>query len=252
MKIFKTFIHVAFICFLLVSCNRNGPDDSDVSGNESTLNTEYKWWVLTHKNYQSPGISLYNESTGEIELELKLPKDLQSPHALAFDGESLWVGGIGENESLYQLNPETGDIISVIPNIITEGITVQDDYLFYSNENAIHKIEKNGTLVETIQTENTTLSISDIAIGDNFLYYLRYSETEPIVKLNLRTKSEATINNIETTGTYCLSFIDNKLITVSNLNDINHNSTRTGEILLSKPTGIEGWITAIALYEIIE
>ncbi|MBU2949450.1 DUF5050 domain-containing protein [Tamlana agarivorans] len=251
MKIFKILIPITFTCILLTSCNRNVPDYSITPEDETTLNSEYKWWVLTHKSYQKPGIYLYNESTGIIELELKLPKSLKSPHALAYDGESLWVGGIGENESLYQLNPDTGEIIAEIPNIITEGIAVQDNFIFYSNENSIYKMQKNGALVETIDTENTALTISDIAIDDNSLYYLRYSETAPVVKLNLTTKSESQMTEIATSGTYCLSFVDNKIITVSDLNAINQNSTRTGEIISSAQTPFEGWITAIAVHEII-
>ncbi|KAB1067434.1 DUF5050 domain-containing protein [Tamlana haliotis] len=252
MKQLKTLFFVSLVCFLLAACNRNEPEYFGTPQEDIDVTTEYKWWILTHKNYQKPGIYLFNENTGMLEVELKLPKALQSPHALAYDGESLWVGGIGENESLYQLNPETGDIISEIPNIITEGIAIQDDFIFYSSENAIHKMNKNGSLIETIETENTALTISDIAIDESSLYYLRYSETAPIVKLNLDTKTEAPIQTIETSGTYCLSFIDNKLVTVSNLNEINQNATRSGELVVSTPTDIEGWITAIALHEIIE
>ncbi|MDO6760819.1 DUF5050 domain-containing protein [Tamlana sp. 2_MG-2023] len=250
MKNFKTLFFVSLVCILLTACNRNEPEYSGLPQEDIDVTTEYKWWILTHKNYQKPGIYLFNENTGMLEVELKLPKALQSPHALAYDGESLWVGGIGENESLYQLNPETGDIISEIPNIITEGIAIQDNFIYYSSENAIHKINKNGSFIETIETENTALTISDIAIDENSLYYLRYSETAPIVKLNLDSKSETPLETIETSGTYCLSFVDNKIITVSNLNEINQNNARTGEILSSAPTGFEGWITAIALYPI--
>jgi len=250
MKIFKTFICAIYICFVLVSCNRNIPEILITP--DSGITTENKWWILTHTSYQNPGIFLYNETTATIELELKLPDNLESPHALAFDGTSLWVGGNGENESLYQLNPETGDILSEIKNINTEGIAIQDNYIFYSNLNTINKIERNGTFIEAIETQNTALNISDIAINNNTLYYLRYSETAPIVKLNLTTKSETPINNIETSGTYCLSFFENKLITVSALNEIAYNSSLTGVISVHT-TGIEGWITAIApYYEITE
>ncbi|WP_157614136.1 DUF5050 domain-containing protein [Pseudotamlana agarivorans] len=252
MKIFKIIIPFTLLVILCSSCNRNVPDDLEGQGSDMHLTATYKWWILTHKNYQKPGIYLYNEQTGAIEVELKLPKGLQSPHALAYDGASLWVGGIGENESIYQLDPVSGDVLSEIPNIITEGLAIQDEYIYYSSENAIHKIMKNGTVVESIQTENTALNISDIAISENLLYYLRYAETGPIVKLNLTSKSETPINTVETSGTYCLSFVENKLVTVSNLNEINQNSSRTGELISSTPTGIEGWITAIALHEKIE
>lgn len=249
MTIFKRFTYITGLCFALVSCNRNIPEFSITPEPETT--TENKWWILTHKNYQDPGIFLYNETTASIELELKLPDDLESPHALDFDGTSLWVGGNGENESLYQLNPETGEILSEIKNINTEGIAVQGDYIFYSNLNAINKIEKNGTFVESFETQNTTLNISDIAINDNSLYYLRYSETDPVIKVNLTSKSESPVGNIETSGTYCLAFFENKFITVSALNEITYHSSLTGVISIHT-TGIEGWITAIAPYYELE
>ena len=52
---------------------------------------------------------------------------------------------MGQNKSIYQLNPENGAIISEIQNIRTEGIALLDDYLYYINVNIINKVEKNGT-----------------------------------------------------------------------------------------------------------
>ncbi|MCB4798641.1 NHL repeat-containing protein [Neotamlana laminarinivorans] len=248
------FLKVSFLaivlCFCMVSCNKNQPE-YDITSEPSTP-VEYKWWILTHKNYQKPGIYLYDEETGLIELEISLPDDLQSPHALAFDGEYLWVGGNGENESMYQINPETGEVVNTITNIITEGIAIKDDYIYYSNLNTINIITKNGNFVDAIETENTALNISDIAISESNLYYLRYSETEPVVKLNLDSFSETPITGLTTSGTYCLAYFDYELITISALNEINHNSIQTGEILSSTPTVFEGWITAITPHIITE
>ena len=49
----------------------------------------------------------------------------------------------------------------------------------------INKINKDGTLVEEISTKNSSYNIPDIATYNNNLYYLRYSEKEPVVKINL-------------------------------------------------------------------
>jgi len=110
------------------------------------------------------------------------------------------------------------------------------------------KIEKNGTLVEEIPTKNSSFNIPDIAIYGNDLYYLRYSENEPIIKLNLSRKTESIIPNIESTGTYCLTVSNYEIITVTSLNEISHNNIRTGAFISTKTTNIEGWITAIAPY----
>lgn len=246
MKILKTFFNLIILIFFVSSCNRNLPDI--YIDPVDTENIEYKWWVLTHRNYQSPGIYLYNETTLTIELELDLPENLKSPHALAYDGTSLWVGGNDPEESIYQLNPETGAILSEIKNISTEGITVDEDYLYYSNFNIINKIEKNGTFVEKILTKNSVLNIPDIAIDGNNLYYLSYSENGLVNKLNLSSKTESIMTAIESSGTYCLTVFDNEIITVSALNEINHNYSRTGVFISTNQTDIKGWITAIAPY----
>ena len=244
----KTILTLFILTILAASCNRYLPDDFILTDPIDNEITEYKWWVLTHRKYADPGIYLYNETTSTIELKLDLPVNLELPHALAYDGESLWVGGIGQNESIYQLNPENGAIISEIRNIRTEGIALLDEYLYYSNDNIIYKIEKNGTLAEEIPTKNSSYNIPDIAIYGNDLYYLRYSENEPVIKLNLSRKTESIIPNIESTGTYCLTVSNYEIITVTSLNEISHHNIRTGAFISTNPTTIEGWITAIAPY----
>ncbi|WP_298530377.1 DUF5050 domain-containing protein [uncultured Algibacter sp.] len=248
MKTLKTFFGLIAFTILISSCNRNLPEDFLFGNSIENEDIEQRWWILTHKKYESPGIYLYNETTSTIELELELPENLESPHALAYDGTSLWVGGNGENESIYELNPETGTIRSEIRNISTEGIAVQDEYLYYSNFNSINKIEKNGSLIEEIPTDNSTLNIPDIAIDGNNLYYLRYSENESVIRLNLNSKIEHTLSGVETTGTYCLAIFNNEIITVTALNEINHNILRTGQSISTNATEIKGWITAIAPY----
>ncbi|CAH8283890.1 hypothetical protein EV196_103447 [Mariniflexile fucanivorans] len=245
MKSLKTIFTLFIVSIIVFSCNRDLTEDFIAT---EPIEVEYKWWILTHKNYASPGIYLYNETTSTIELELSLPENLRSPHALAFDGESLWVGGNGANESIYQLNPETGAIISEIKNIETEGIALLDGYIYYSNYNIINKIEKNGTLLEEIPTVNSSYNIPDLAIYNDNLFYLRYSESGPVVKLNLSTNKETIIPAIETSGTYCMTIYNNEIITTSVLNEINHNNIRNGLFISTHPTPIEGWITAIAPY----
>lgn len=256
MKAIKTIFTLFILTILVSSCNKDFDDlTKNIDLNEPIIvdeDYEYRWWILTHKNYESPGIYLYNETTLEVELKIDLPENLESPHALAYDGESLWVGGIGENESIYQLNPENGAIISQIQNIRTEGIALLNEYVFYSNEKIINKIEKNGTLVEEIITQNSSYNIPDIAIYGSNLYYLRYSEIEPVIKLGLSSKRESRIPLTESTGTYCLTIFNNEIITINPFNEIIRFNLNTGEFISNNPTIIEGWITAIAPYDIIE
>ena len=168
---------------------------------------------------------------------------------MAYDGESLWVGGMGENESIYQLNPENGGIISEIRNIKTEGIALLNEFLYYSDYKIINKINKDGTLVESISTKNSSYNIPDIAIDANNLYYLRYSEKEPVIKIGLSHRIESKIPLTESTGTYCLTVSNNEIITINPFNEISRFSLKTGEFISNKTTNIKGWIRAIAPYD---
>lgn len=251
MKALKALLTLCIIAIIAPSCSYDLDDKTEgivLIEEQITTNDTTRLWVLTHKRYESPGIYLYNETTATVELKLDLPANLESPHALAFDGESLWVGGDAENESVYQLNPENGSIISEIKNIKTEGIALLNDYLYYSNYKTITKIEKNGTLVEEISTKNSSYNIPDIAIYDNNLYYLRYSETEPVVKLKLSNKKESKIPIAESTGTYCLTVFNDEIVTITPFNEISRFNLKTGELISTNPTEIKGWITAIAPY----
>lgn len=252
MKAIKTLIKSLIFLTLISSCGDYFVEIPDAPEIPDPI--DKKLWLLKHRKYQKPGIYLYNETSGTLEIELDLPKDLESPHALAYDGEFLWVGGIGEDESIHQINPQTGAILSVIPNIRTEGIAVDENYLYYSvyETNTIIKIEKNGTFVEEIVTKNASLSIPDIAIEGNNLYYLRYTVTEPIVKLNLSSKNESFIALAGSVDTYCLTLFNNEIVGVTLVNGISRFEQNSGDVISSSVTDIEGWITAIApYYEII-
>ena len=110
MKVTKIILKSLILLILVSSCNKYSIVIGD---NTEVLDTiDKKLWLLKHRKYQKPGIYLYNETSGFLEIELDLPKDLESPHAIAYDGESLWVGGIGEDESIHQLDPQTGATLS--------------------------------------------------------------------------------------------------------------------------------------------
>lgn len=254
MKVIKTILKSLILLILVFSCKDPYIDITNSIVIPDTI--DKKLWLLKHRRYQDSGIHLYNETSGFIELELDLPKDLESPHALAYDGESLWVGGIGEDESILQLDPQTGEILSEIPDIRTEGIAAIGDYLYYSvyETDIIKKIEKNGTFVEEITVQNaSSLSIPAIATDGNNLYYLRFTPEAPVVKLNLSSKNESFISLAESVDTYCLAIFNNEIVSVTSLNGISRFDKNSGYLISSNITDIDGWITAIAPhYEIIE
>jgi len=238
MKVTKIILKSLIILVLVSSCKDPYIDitnDTEVLLNDSI---DKKLWLLKHRKYQDSGI-----------------QDLESPHALAYDGEFLWVGGIGEDESIHQIDPQTGETLFEIPNIRTEGIAVDDNYLYYSvyETNIINKIEKNGTFVEEIVAKNASLSIPDIAIDGNNLYYLRYTATEPLVRLNLSSKNENFIDISGSIDTYSLAIFNNEIVGVTLLNGISRFKQNSGDFISSNITDVEGWITAIApYYEVIE
>lgn len=262
MKVIKIVLKSLILLILVSSCRDPSIEIAD-DITEVIDVIDKKLWILQNKRYPNAGIDLYNETTGVIEVELDLPSSIESAHALAYDGEFLWLGGIGENESLYKLNPLTGDVISEIPNIRTEGIAVDGNNLYYSvyETNTINKIEKNGTFIETITPRNIAPehSIPDIAIDGGNLYYLRYlsfTETAPVVKLNLSSNNEVFIDIGESIDTYCLAIFNNEIVAVTLLNNISRFDKNSGDFISSNLVheDIENaWITAIAPhYEIIE
>lgn len=251
MKATKTIWTLLITTFMVCSCHYDLDDITENIILIDPISNEYienKWWILTHKSYEAPGIYLYNETTQTIELKLDLPENLESPHALEYDGESLWVGGTGENESIYQLNPENGRILSEIKDIKTEGIAILDEFIYYSDYKIINKINKDGTLVEEISTKNSSYNIPDIAIDGNDLYYLRYSEEDPVIKIGLSDLKESKISLTESTGTYCLTIYNNEIITINPFNEISRFDLETGVLISTQATEIKGWITAIAPY----
>jgi hypothetical protein len=251
MKAAKTIWTLIITIITLSSCHYDLDDILDNNTLITPVNEDYiehKWWILTHKNYEAPGIYLYNETTQTVELKLDLPENMKSPHALAYDGESLWLGGTGEGESIYQLSPEDGRILFEIKNIKTEGIALLGEFLYYSDYKIINKVNKDGTFVEEISTKNSSYNIPDIATYDNNLYYLRYSEKEPVIKINLSNRKEFKIGLSESTGTYCLTIYNNEIITINPFNEIIRFNLETGKLISTQTTNIDGWITAIAPY----
>lgn len=261
MKIVKIILTSVILLVIVASC-RDPYVDLTTDATQVLFGVDKKIWLLQNRRYANSGIDLYNETTGALEVELDLPEGIESAHALAYDGEFLWVGGIGENESLYKLDPQTGGTISEIPNIRTEGIAVDGNYLYYSvyETNTINKIKKDGVFVETITVKNIDYdqTIKDIAIDGDNLYYLRYlsyTETQPIVKINLSDKDESLVALSESIDTYSLTIFNGEIVGVTSTNYISRFNQFPGDLISSNPVHEDSensWITAIAPYYEIE
>jgi len=233
MKKFVTFFVVLSLTFS--SCEKNDDQIQD---------TDSKWWILIHPTHGNEGIYLYNETTSSIERKIELPNGFSSPHALDFDGESLWLGGFHDSASLLKLSAIDGSIQSEIKNIRTEGIACLDDYIYYSGSSSIYKIDKTGKLIQTISTE--TEVIQDIAINESTIYYVFNGAIDPIIKIG--STGEERITDSEVSSLYTLAIRNENLAVVTNNNEIRRFEINTGEKISDTKLNLEGWITAIVPY----
>ena len=219
---------------------------------EDNLTTDFeedtKWWILVHPTHGNGGIYLYNETDSIVELKLELPEKLTSPHALDFDGESLWIGGANSSASIFEISPIDGRILSEIDNVRTEGIASLNNDIYYAGSRNIYKISKQGGPIETIPTQANV--IQDIAINSANLYYVSNGETDPIFKLNQINSTEEQLLETGVDALYTLAIQNENLIVVSD-NKIRRFDINSGEKISDSNLYLNfyGWITAIAPYK---
>lgn len=254
-NLFKINSETLLICvitsFILFSCSKEPAIDS------AKLNSDIKWWILVHPSYGNSGIYLYNETKSIVEKILPLPDPDGSPHALAFDGKSLWLGGassyhnsngITTHNPLYELNPVNGNIISTIENIQTEGLASTENFIYYSTYGQIRKITKNGEFVNSVPVENVV--INDLAIRNSELYYVYNGPIDPIIMVNEISGEEEFLTETQVTTLYTLAIHNDNFVVVTNGNYFRRIDRYTGEKLSDNKIQIEGWITAIAPYKV--
>mgnify|MGYP003114625629 CR=1 FL=1 len=239
----KRYLALIILVLSFVSCE-NEPVDFEVNDD-----TDTKWWILTRTNNNNigePEIVLYNETTSTIEKKIDLPSGFSSPHALDYDGESLWIGGFHGSASILQLSPIDGAILTEIENIRTQGIACIDNYIYYSGSSNIYKIDRQGVPIETIPTQSSV--IQDIAITNLTIYYVFNGSIDPIIRINPTNSTEETITETEVTGLNTLAIHNDHLIVTTNSNAIRRFDINSGERISDTETIIEGWITAIVPY----
>jgi hypothetical protein len=233
-------LQLALFSLILSSCDKE--DDMPPKLEEDT-----KWWLLVHPSHGNEGVYLYNETDSIVELKFELPEKLTSPHALDFDGESLWIGGAESSASIFEISPIDGTILSEIGNIRTEGIACLNNDLYYAGSRDIFRISKQGVPIDTISTQASV--IQDIAINNSNLYYASNMETDPIFKINQANSIEEKILETEVTALYTLTIQDNNIVVVAD-NKIRRFDINSGEKISDANIYINfyGWITAIAPY----
>lgn len=237
----KYFLSLIIVILSFTSCSYDNDDNI-------AINSDTKWWILVHPTHGNEGIYLYNETNSSIERIIELPNQMSSPHALDFDGEFLWLGGMGNEESIYKLSPDDGTVISEIVDKRTEGIKFLNGEIYYSLYGRINKITEDGTFIEEILLP-TSQNPTDIAIKNSVLYYVENGVTDPIFKFNLENSNDGLIVNTEVDALYTLTILNDNLIVVTNNNEIRRFNINSGELVSDSVINIDGWITAITPYE---
>jgi len=214
------------------------------------------WYFLIHPTDapDGPKIVQYNHTENKILDELDLPEGMSSPHALAFDGEHLWLGGMGSDEKLYCLEAGSGNIVQQFDNIRTEGITVFGGSVWFSSSNHRSKewlinINFDGDTLQQIETN--LLVIQDIAHFQDKIYYTVNGTNEPVGVIDLDTGAREVLIADAALGSYmsALSVHEGYLYVIDSRGDVNYLrafDAATGSFLQEAATSIDGWITAIA------
>lgn len=238
-------------------------EDKANKSNLEVLEEAKKWWILSHKSYGEPGIILYNETTDEIEKLLPIPNPELSSHALDYDGGSLWLSGAlpsktnpyRECDTLFQISPEDGSVISAMPGIRTQGVSVSDDYIYYSgwsfSRAAIYTITKAGELVDTYQTEELIHSLEVIEGVE--MYAMTANKESPLLHLDLATNKLDTIFLPGHKSRRNIIIENNEIITIeqggiNSPNILKRYNKETQELISEKIISVNGWLTAFAPY----
>lgn len=201
-----------------------------------------------------PGMYLYDMTSQQILLHLDLPPGAESPHALAYDGKSLWLGEI-VSETIYEIDPADGAVLSTITGVRTEGLAVDGDHLWYSAdlygypETSLVQIDHNGSVQKEILVSPTV--IQDIAFDGASLYYLVNDELDRIVRVDPASGAESQVADHVAAGLapYALSYDGKHLASIDNAangNELRRYDVLTGATVSVTPFGVPGWVSAIA------
>ena len=185
---------------------------------------------------------------------------MTSPHALAFDGGSIWVGGMSSHATIYQLNPADGSTLSTIFNIRSQGISIIESTLWCVEETEPYmephlvQYDLSGKRIQKFGLDDRGITDMTV-IGDTF-YYSVNDGLDRIVKVLLNPFE---VNDLieNTVSSEAISTLANKnglLYVVDNGGYSNREyyqllksfDPNTQELVGADTLKISGWITAIA------
>lgn len=205
-------------------------------------------WALVHPS-ASPGIGLYlfDETSQVIVRQLPLPPGCTSPQALAWDGRSLWLGGIDEDCAVRELDPESGRVLSRWEGVHTEGIAVSGETFWYSAIRdafaPLVQVRRDGETLDMIELREIT--VQDLVNANGTLYFLANDDVDRIVRVEPATGATRDIVRGVHTAPYSLGF-DGTHLAVAIEGTILRFDPATGARVSTRPFAVPGWITAIA------
>ena len=207
-------------------------------------------WMIVHPSDapRGPGLYLFDESRNQVVSHLPLPDELESPHALAWDGESLWLGGAGLDSAVYELDSVDASVRSRLPNIRTEGITIEGDTLWLADDDnfgsvRLVRLARDGTELFSALLPTTTLQ--DLTIARGALYYLVNDGVDRIVRFDRATGASVDLVRGVHVAPYSLAF-DGAHLVVAVEGTLRRYDPATGELVRVSSIDVPGWITALA------
>jgi hypothetical protein len=212
-------------------------------------------FVLVHPSDApppGPGIVVIGPDGVET-ARLPLPDGVESPHGLAYDGTSLWLSEYGDGGGIFELDPSTGDVRSVIPGIRSEGIAVDGDGLWIADGGLV-RLARDGT--ETARRRGPA-TIQDLAYDDGDVLVLTNGDTDTVTRVapdGSRRQLEHAVTR-DNRG-YAMALRGGELLVADlALEDeevpagtrvVRHVDPLTGELWSTAPLRVEGWVTALA------
>lgn len=197
-------------------------------------------------------IVLYNLTDSLIEHRFSTPVGLVSPHALAWDGTSLWVGGVGANDSIYEIDPADGSVLRTIPGIRTEGLATAGTTIWYSTASPIAdsliQISREGVELRKIPVPDEV--INDLDTNGQWLYYAVNDDIDRIVRVDPVTgaATDFIIDTVEGNELYALALFKDYVYVIDNQsrgNTLRTFDRTTGEFISDARIYISGWITGV-------
>lgn len=220
----------------------------DASSVDGAVVTAPLVWVLVHPSDapRGPGLFLFDEARQEVIRQLPLPDGCTSPHALAWDGRSLWLGGVDVEPAIRELDPADGRVLSRWPGAVTEGIAFDGDTFWYaavlSSLTPLVHVARDGTTLGSVTLSE--VAVQDLVSAEGALYYLVNDDADRIMRFDTATGSATELARNVDVAPYSLGF-DGTHLAVAVDGRIRRYDPSTGALVREGPFAVPGWITAI-------